>query len=416
MEKEENYLYNLIKGDLVDVKMWTKHVPVESGAIDQLRSITKLPFVFKHVAAMPDVHIGTGATVGTVMATKSAVIPAAVGVDIGCGMIACRISLKAEDLPDSLHRLRSEIETMVPVGMDEHTIPRLNGKGHQETRTVLNNHFKQLKKGLDAIEAKHPAIGKMVKNAEEKAYRQLGSLGGGNHFIELCLDENNDVWIMLHSGSRGIGNAIGRYFIELAQKDMEKNNIHLPHRDLAYLQEGSQYYDDYVEAVSWAQEYARRNRDAMLELVIAAMTRFLPVFKVTKEAINCHHNYISEETHFGEDVIITRKGAVSAQAGEYGIIPGSMGAKSFIVRGLGNTESFCSCSHGAGRKMSRGAAKKHITLEDHIKATEGVECRKDEGVIDESPGAYKEILDVMRSQEDLVEVVHTLKQVLCVKG
>lgn len=408
--------YNLIQGSLVDVKMWTKFVPVESGAIDQLRSITKLPFVFKHVAAMPDVHIGVGSTVGTVLATRSAVIPAAVGVDIGCGMIACRISLKAEDLPDNLHRLRTEIETMVPVGMDDHNIARLNGKGHQDTRTVLNNQWKQLDKGLEAITLKHPIIEKMVKNSEEKAYRQLGSLGGGNHFVEICLDENNDVWIMLHSGSRGIGNAIGRYFIELAQKDMEKNNIHLPHKDLAYLQEGSIHYDDYVAAVDWAQEYAKRNRDAMLELVITAMTRFLPTFKVTKEAINCHHNYVSQETHFDENVIITRKGAVSAQKDELGIIPGSMGAKSFIVRGLGNPESFCSCSHGAGRTMSRSAAKRKITVEDHILATAGVECRKDEGMIDESPAAYKSIDDVMASQTDLVQIVHTLKQVLCVKG
>ncbi len=408
--------YNLIKGDLVDVRMWTKFVPVESGAIDQLRSITKLPFVFKHVAAMPDVHIGTGSTVGTVMATVGAVIPAAVGVDIGCGMIACRTSLKATDLPDNLHKLRTEIENMVPVGFDEHSISRLNGKGHQDTRTVLNNQWKQLEKRLDEITTAHPAIEKMVKNSVEKSYRQLGSLGGGNHFIELCLDENNDVWIMLHSGSRGIGNAIGRYFIELAQKDMEAQKVHLPNKDLAYLQEGGQYYQDYVDAVSWAQEYAKRNRDAMLELVITAMTRFLPNFKITKEAINCHHNYISEEEHFGENVIITRKGAVAAHKGVLGIIPGSMGAKSFIVRGLGNTDSFCSCSHGAGRTMSRSAAKKKISVEDHIAATAGVECRKDEGMIDESPAAYKSIDDVMASQTDLVEIVHTLKQVLCVKG
>ena len=394
---EENKIdlpYNLIKGNNVDVKMWTKYVPVESGAIDQLRSITQLPFVFKHVAAMPDVHVGTGSTVGTVMATTNAVIPAAVGVDIGCGMIACRLSLKASDLPDNLHRLRTEIETMVPVGMDEHSISRLNGTGHKNTRTVLNNQWRQLEKGLEKITEKHPAIDKMVKNAEEKAYRQLGSLGGGNHFIELCLDENQDVWVMLHSGSRGIGNAIGRYFIELAQKD----------------------YQDYIDAVSWAQDYAKRNRDAMLTLVITALTRFLPKFTITKEAVNSHHNYISQEEHYGESVIITRKGAVAAHKGTLGIIPGSMGAKSFIVRGLGNEESFCSCSHGAGRVMSRSAAKKKITVEDHVKATEGVECRKDEGMIDESPSAYKDIDMVMASQTDLVEIVHTLKQVLCVKG
>ena len=413
---EKELHYNLIKGDLVDIKMWTKHVPVESGAIDQLRNVTKLPIVFKHVAAMPDVHIGIGATVGSVLATKSAVIPAAVGVDIGCGMIACRTSLKATDLPDNLRQVRNEIELMVPVGMDEHTTNRLNGKGHQNTRTVLNNQYKQLKTGLDAIIQKHPAIDKMVKDAHAKTHTQIGSLGGGNHFIEICLDENQDVWIMLHSGSRGIGNAIGRYFIELAKKDAERNNVQLPDKDLAYLQEGSQYYTDYVEAVEWAQDYARRNRNAMLELVITALTRHLPNFTITKEAINCHHNYVSTEEHYGETVHITRKGAVSAQKDELGIIPGSMGAKSYIVRGLGNAESYCSCSHGAGRRLSRGAAKKHITLEDHIKATEGVECRKDEEVIDESPAAYKNIDDVMASQTDLVEVVHTLKQVLCVKG
>jgi tRNA-splicing ligase RtcB len=414
---EKEYLgYNLIKGNLVDVKMWTKHVPVESAAIDQLRSITSLPFVFKHVAAMPDVHVGTGSTVGTVLATKSAVIPAAVGVDIGCGMIACRTSLKAEDLPDDLRKLRKEIELMVPVGFDQHDIARLNQTGHQDTRQVLNNQWKQLSKKLDELTLKHPALEKMAGKSEDKAYRQLGSLGGGNHFIEICLDENQDVWIMLHSGSRGMGNIIGRYFIEIAQKDMTRQQVNLPHRDLAYLQEGSQSYDDYIEAVEWAQEYAKRNRDVMLTLVITAMTRHLPKFTITKEAVNSHHNYISHETHYGEEVIITRKGAVSAQFGQLGIIPGSMGAKSFIVRGLGNSESFCSCSHGAGRVMSRTAAKKQISIDDHIKATEGVECRKDADMIDESPAAYKDIDAVMQSQEDLVEIVHTLKQVLCCKG
>lgn len=409
-------MFEIIKGTHVDIKAWNKHVPMESGVYDQMRDICKMPFVFSHLALMPDGHVGNGSSVGAVVATKKAIIPSITGIDLGCGMIACRISLKADDLPDNLHRLRSEIENMVPVGFDEHNIPRLNGTGHQNTRTLLNNNYKQLKKGLDEIVKKHPVIEKMVKDAEEKAYRQLGSLGGGNHFIEICLDENNDVWIMLHSGSRGIGNAIGRYFIELAQKDMESQKIILPNRDLAYLEEGGVYYNDYIEAVSWAQEYARRNRDTMLELVITAMTRFLPTFKITKEAVNCHHNYVSEETHFGEEVIITRKGAVSAQFGELGIIPGSMGAKSFIVRGLGNADSFCSCSHGAGRKMSRTAAKKNITIDDHIKATAGVECRKDDGMLDESPSAYKDIDAVMLSQTDLVEVVHTLKQVLCVKG
>ena len=413
---EQNLMYNEIKGSNNHIiKVWNKFVPMESGVFDQARSITNLSGVVG-VSLMPDAHVGSGSCIGTVIATTDIVIPATVSVDIGCGMIAVQLSLKASDLPDNLHKLRNEIEMMVPVGQDEHSITRLNQTGHQNTRTVLNNQFRQLDKELDKITLKHLPIEKMVKNSAEKAYRQLGSLGGGNHFIELAIDENDDVWIMLHSGSRGIGNAIGRYFIDLAKKDMEKNNIHLPDKDLAYLQEGSQHFDDYIEAVEWAQEYAKRNRDAMLELVITAMTRHLPAFTVTKNAVNCHHNYISREVHHGKDLIITRKGAVSAQHGELGIIPGSMGAKSFIVRGLGNPDSYCSCQHGAGRVMSRSAAKRQITVEDHVKATEGIECRKDEGMIDESPAAYKNISQVMKSSTDLVEIVHTLRQVLCVKG
>ena len=408
--------YNVVKGVNTNIFMWTREVPVEAGAIDQLRNLTQLPFIFKHVAAMPDVHVGVGATVGSVFATRNAVIPAAVGVDIGCGMIACRLSLSANQLPDNLHSVRTEIETMVPVGMSDHTDGLLKSSAHTKTARLLNIQFSQLKGQLDTIIQKHPAIERMAKDANNRAWRQLGSLGGGNHFIELCIDESNDVWLMLHSGSRGIGNVIGRYFIELAKKEMLANNIHLPDADLAYLEEGSTYYQDYVDAVGWAQEYAQRNRAAMLELVLTALARHLPPFKVTKEAIQCHHNYISHETHYGEDVIVTRKGAVAAHSGVLGIIPGSMGAKSYIVRGLGKEESFCSCSHGAGRVMSRGAAKRSITLAEHIKATAGIECRKDEGVIDESPAAYKDIDSVMRSQTDLVEIVHTLKQVLCVKG
>jgi tRNA-splicing ligase RtcB len=417
MNNDTEYLgYNLIKGKQVDIKMWTRHVPVESEAIDQLRRITELPIVWGHVAAMPDVHVGVGATVGTVLATKNAVIPSAVGVDIGCGMIACQLSLSAEDLPDNLHRIRKEIEEMVPVGFDEHTAQRIRGHGHQNTQKLLNNQYHQVSGGIENLIKKHPALGKMVRDVYSRVYNQMGTLGGGNHFVELCLDENQNVWIMLHSGSRGIGNVIGRYFIELAKKDAERNQRNLPDRDLAYLEEGSEHYADYLEAVEWAQDYARRNRDTMLNLVITALSRHLPKFKITKEAVNSHHNYVSEETHFGEKLIITRKGAVAAHRDTLGIIPGSMGAKSYIVRGLGNEESFCSCSHGAGRRMSRSAAKRQITLEDHVMATQGVECRKDEGVIDESPAAYKNIDDVMNSQKDLVEIVHTLKQVLCVKG
>lgn len=414
---EKELPYNLITGALVDIKMWTKYVPVESGAIDQLRNLTKMPIVFKHVAAMPDVHIGIGATVGTVMATKGAVIPSAVGVDIGCGMIACRTSLKSHQLPDNLHALRTEIEAMVPVGMDEHTANRLQGAARSNTSSLIDSQFSHLEKRLAVISAKHPDIEAMVKNSAEKSWRQLGSLGGGNHFLEIAIAaEDDSVWLMLHSGSRGIGNAIGRYFIELAKKEMEVHKIQLPDRDLAYLQEGSIHYHDYLEAVSWAQEYASRNREVMMNLMLTAMARHLPSFTLVEKAISCHHNYINKEKHFGEDVIITRKGAVSAQLGQLGIIPGSMGAKSFIVKGLGNQESFCSCSHGAGRVMSRSAAKKLISLDDHAKATAGVECRKDEGMIDESPAAYKDIIAVMKSQEDLVEIVYTLKQVLCVKG
>ena len=408
--------YNIVKGMKTDIFMWTREVPVESGAIAQLRNLTELPFLFKHVAAMPDVHVGVGATVGTVFATVGAVIPAAVGVDIGCGMVACRLSLTASQLPDNLHRVRSEIETMVPVGMADHTDSLLKTAEHTNTQQLLNYQFSQLHRELSGIIQKHPTIERMAKDANSRAWRQLGSLGGGNHFIELCVDESDDVWLMLHSGSRGIGNVIGRYFIDLAKKEMMANNVHLPDKDLAYLEEGSSYYQDYVDAVSWAQEYAQRNRAAMLALVLTALARHLPPFRVTQEAIQCHHNYITHETHYGEEVVVTRKGAVAAHQGVLGIIPGSMGSKSYIVRGLGKAESFCSCSHGAGRTMSRGAAKQLITLDDHIKATEGVECRKDAGVIDESPAAYKDIDSVMRSQSDLVEIVHTLKQVLCVKG
>lgn len=409
-------MFNEIKGNGNHViKVWNKYVPMESGVFDQARNITYIPNIVG-VSLMPDAHVGAGSCVGTVIASKGVVIPATIGTDIGCGMVACRLSIKAKDLPDDLHRVRTELEHMIPVGFNDHTSQSLNSKGHQQTRTLLNNQYRQLKKGLDKIIEKHPGIEKMVKDAEEKAYSQLGTMGGGNHFCELCLDENDDVWIMLHSGSRGIGNVIGRYFIELAKKDMERHQINLPHKDLSYLQEGSQYFGDYVEAVEWGQEYARRNRDSMLELALIALARVLPPFKITEEAINSHHNYVTKENHNGEEVIITRKGAVSAHTGVFGIIPGSMGAKSFIVEGLGNKDSFCSCQHGAGRVMSRSAAKKLITVEQHVEATKGVECRKDEGMIDESPAAYKNIDDVMNSSSDLVRIVHTLKQIVCVKG
>ncbi len=388
----------------VPVKIYTDDV--DPKAIGQLLNVAQLPFIHSHIAAMPDVHVGIGATIGSVIPTKGAIIPAAVGVDIGCGMVATRLSLKADQLPDNLRPVRQLIEATVPVGFDMHT------EGHG----ALASTIRALSGGLDRIVKKHPGLLKMQRNVEITWARQLGTLGGGNHFIELCLDENQNVWVMLHSGSRGIGNIIGRYFIELARKDMGKHLANLPDRDLAYLQEGAEHFDDYVEAVHWAQDYAMTNRREMMRLILDTLARCLPPFTATKEAVNCHHNYVSVERHFGEDLYITRKGAIRAGVGDLGIIPGSMGAKSYIVRGKGEPDSFCSCAHGAGRRMSRGQAKKKFDSQDLIAQTTGVECRKDPGVIDEIPGAYKDIDEVMANQSDLVEILHTLKQVVCVKG
>jgi tRNA-splicing ligase RtcB len=388
----------------VPVKIYTDDV--DPQAINQLLNVAQLPFVHNHVAAMPDVHVGIGATVGAVIPTKGAIIPAAVGVDIGCGMVATRLSLKASQLPDNLRPVRVAIEAAVPVGFAMHA----------DKPGVPASAIRALDGGLDRIVGKHPGILKMQKHVERIWAQQLGTLGGGNHFIELCLDENQDVWVMLHSGSRGIGNIIGRYFIDLARKDMGKHLINLPDRDLAYLREGAEHFDDYVEAVRWAQDYAMTNRREMMRLILNALARQLPPFTLTQEAINCHHNYVAVEHHFGEDLFITRKGAIRAGVGDLGIIPGSMGARSYIVRGKGEPDSFCSCAHGAGRRMSRSQAKKKFDPRDLIAQTTGVECRKDAGVIDEIPGAYKDIDEVMANQTDLVEVVHTLKQVVCVKG
>lgn len=388
----------------VPVKIYTDDV--DPKALKQLLNLAQLPFIHHHVAAMPDVHVGIGATVGAVIPTKGAIIPAAVGVDIGCGMNAVRLSLKAEQLPDNLRPLRTAIETAVPVGFAMHS-----GKPGVPASTV-----RALDGGLDRIVGKHPGILKMQKNVAQTWAQQLGTLGGGNHFIELCLDENQDVWVMLHSGSRGIGNIIGRYFIDLARKDMRQHLANLPDQDLAYLQEGAAHFTDYVEAVHWAQDYAMTNRREMMRLVLDALARHLPPFKLTQEAINCHHNYVAVERHFEEMVYVTRKGAIRAGVDELGIIPGSMGAKSYIVRGKGEPNSFHSCSHGAGRRLSRSQAKKQFSAQDLIAQTSGVECRKDTGVLDEIPGAYKPIDEVMAHQSDLVEVVHTLKQIVCVKG
>lgn len=392
------------------VKMWTRGVPVDDSAKSQLSKTASMPFIFKHLAVMPDVHTGLGSTIGSVIPTKSAIIPAAVGVDIGCGMMAVRTSMNSHDLPDNLAGVRSAIEAAVPHGRTAGRRGRDKGAWGEAPDAAIRA-WTGLVDRFDTITEKH---GKL-KNTNN--LKHLGTLGTGNHFVEVCLDEVDQVWFMLHSGSRGVGNAIGRYFIELAKKDMERWFIHLPDDDLSYFPEGTDHFNDYVEAVEWAQEFAFKNRQVMMENVIAAVRKELGLdFEAELEAVNCHHNYVTKENHFGENVLVTRKGAVRAAKGVMGIIPGSMGARSFIVRGLGNEESFCSCSHGAGRVMSRTAAKKRFTVEDHKAATEGVECRKDADVIDETPAAYKSIDAVMEAQKDLVEIVHTLRQVVCVKG
>ena len=394
---------SIIEGGTVPVKVFTDDL--EPQARLQLTNVARLPIVFGHVAAMPDVHAGIGATVGSVIPTRRAIIPAAVGVDIGCGMNAVQLGLKAEQLPDSLARVRAAIERAVPVGFGEH--------GESGAR---RDACAPLARRLESIVRKHPKIAAMQREHAKKWVRQMGSLGGGNHFIEVCLDESGRVWVMLHSGSRGAGNCIGRYFIAQAREAMQKRDVHLPDRDLAWFDEGTRRFDDYVEAVGWAQDYATANRREMMKLILHALWRELPSFETTNEAINCHHNYVEREEHFGQSVYLTRKGAISAREGELGIIPGSMGARSYIVRGKGNPESFCSCAHGAGRRMSRAEAKRRFSRADLEAQTVGVECRKDKGVLDEIPGAYKDIDRVMADQGDLVEVEHTLKQVVCVKG
>ena len=401
--------FQVIGKERVPIKAWINGVPIEDAAAQQLKNVARLPFVFKQVAAMPDVHWGMGATVGSVIATKGAIVPAAVGVDIGCGMAAAMTSLTAADLPDGLGAMRSAIEAAVPHGRTD--------SGGKNDRGAWGEAGPGMSPDLAAALAQIVAKQPKLDRAAARAPAHAGTLGTGNHFIEVCLDEADRVWVMLHSGSRGIGNAIGSRFIELAKAEMRRWFVDLPDADLAYLPEGSTHFDDYVEAVGWAQDYARANRELMMQATVAAMQASLGrAFEAGVVAVNCHHNYVSRERHFGENVLVTRKGAVRAHAGDLGIIPGSMGAKSFIVRGKGNPESFMSCSHGAGRKMSRAAAKKAFTLADHAAATVGVECRKNEGVLDETPGAYKAIDDVMAAQADLVEIVHTLRQVLCVKG
>ncbi|MGH8807068.1 MAG: RtcB family protein [Noviherbaspirillum sp.] len=396
-----------LHGGLVPVHIFTDDV--EQQALQQLRNVAQLPIVHPYVAVMPDVHAGIGATIGSVIPTRGAIIPAAVGVDIGCGMNAVRTTLTAGQLPDSLARVRSAIEAAVPVGFAQHEWSTLRGSSIAQAGRPLGDR-------LDRIVAKHAGIAKMHQKFAQTWLCQIGTLGGGNHFIELCIDEDDRVWAMLHSGSRGIGNVIGRYFIAAAKRDMERHQIQLPDRDLSYFSEGSSLFNDYVEAVEWAQDYALVNRREMMRRILHALELHLPAFRIDGEAINCHHNYVARETHGNERLFITRKGAISAQQGELGIIPGSMGARSYIVRGKGNPQSFCSCAHGAGRRMSRTEAKRRFNRLDLAAQTAGVECRKDSGVIDEIPAAYKDIDEVMANQSDLVEVVHTLRQVVCVKG
>ena len=403
--------YNVIESEgRATIKAWTKGVPFEEKAQQQLNNIASMSLIHSHIAVMPDVHLGKGATIGSVIPSVAAVIPAAVGVDIGCGMVATKTTLTASQLPDNLLAIRHAFEAAVPHGRTNGRSRNDRGSWHNVPDIVAGEWLK-LQARFERICEKHPAIKK------SNTVKHLGTMGTGNHFLELCLDENDAVWIMLHSGSRGVGNRIRTYFIELAKKEMQRHQINLPDMDLAYLEEGSDYFDDYVEAVEWAQDFALKNREIMMFNAIAALRKQLPVaFSTAELAVNCHHNYISREHHFGKDCYVTRKGAVRAEKGEMGIIPGSMGARSFIVRGLGNPESFNSCSHGAGRVMSRTKAKKIYNVDDQIAATQGVECRKDASVIDEIPHAYKDIEKVMEAQKDLVEVVYTLKQIVCVKG
>jgi tRNA-splicing ligase RtcB (3'-phosphate/5'-hydroxy nucleic acid ligase) len=380
------------------VLSWANH-DLSPDETKMAQNVASLPFVFKHVALMPDVHLGKGALVGSVVATKEAIIPAAIGVDIGCGMCAIQLPFHAEQLDGKLKKIRQDIEAAIPVGFNENK---------EADRQVLNwqgwQDFGQLHEG--------------VSHLETKALKQMGSLGGGNHFIEVCLDTQDQVWLMLHSGSRGIGNMLAQRHITTGQNLAKMAGETLPDKDLAYFVEGTAEFAAYWRDLQWAQAYAKFNRDVMMTRFKAIVERHVAGGKPTKPllSVNCHHNYAEKETHYGESVYVTRKGAVRAQKDDYGIIPGSMGAKSFIVKGKGCAESYCSCSHGAGRLMSRNKAKLTYTLDDLVKQTAGIECRKDEGIIDEIPAAYKPIEQVMANQADLVEVVATLKQVVCVKG
>jgi tRNA-splicing ligase RtcB len=410
---KQNEVYEQMLGG--KARFWTGDMEVEHEALNQIRNISNLPILGGHIAVMPDVHYGMGATVGSVIPLNGAVIPAAVGVDIGCGMIAVQTSLKASDLPDSLKTVRDQIERDVPTGFDYHQrdvnvkSKGLEGMRIDRERTALLTRF-------DSLRIMERIKNRGIKFDEKRMVQQVGTLGGGNHFIEICLDTEQNVWIMLHSGSRNVGKTIGEMATEFAKEEIAKEHIQLVDRDLAWFAEGTPLFDEYVEGMSWAQQYAKLNRDMMMLLVLEAARRHLKPFTLVNEAVNIHHNYLSKEEHYGKSIWVTRKGAVSAAKGQLGIIPGSMGAKSFIVCGKGHEASYCSCSHGAGRRMSRAKAKREFSLNDLQQQTAGVECRKDKGVLDEIPGAYKDIDAVMEAQSDLVEVKATLKQILCVKG
>lgn len=390
-------MFNVMNKGKVPVKVWSPLHEVESDALTQLTNLSNLPCVFKHVAVMPDVHVGKGATVGSVIATQGTIIPAAVGVDIGCGMDAMKLPLFASDLPDSLKNIRIAIEALIPVG--------------RESRKTVHRMASSW-----AGWSEFDEMPKSVSDDYVRAMHQLGTLGGGNHFIELCIDEAQQVWIMLHSGSRHTGKMIADVYINKAKGLMKQYMVSLPDPDLAYLVEGSPEFDGYWKALQWAQAYAKRNREMMLNFVQCALMVELVKPLKPELTVSCHHNYAEREHHFGQNVIVTRKGAVRAREGDYGIIPGAMGSFSYIVRGLGNPDSFHSCSHGAGRRFSRTEAKRRFTLADVAEQTAGVECRKDEGVIDELPGAYKPIDEVMANQRDLVSIEAKLQAVLCVKG
>ena len=387
----------------VNAKIWADDL--DKNTTDQILNIASMPFIHKHVAIMPDAHLGIGCTIGTVLPTKRAIIPAAVGVDIGCGMMAVETNLNAKDLPDNLDELAHSIDRAVPTGRNMHNEVQIPSGRWCFARESVVRHFLKQSEPEDAFGVK-------AKNW----MKQLGTLGSGNHFIEVCLDEKDQVWVMLHSGSRGVGNCIGRKFIAEAKEDMRIHHINVPDEDLAYLSEGTEKFTEYWEALSWAQEYASINRKLMMNLVFQQLERVLPDITVMDAVINCHHNYVAKENHYGENVYVTRKGAIRARGNDLGIIPGSMGTKSYIVRGKGNQQSFHSCSHGAGRRMSRRQAREEFSMEDLEKQTAGVAINLRKHILDEIPGAYKDIDHVMELQKDLVEPIHTLKQILCVKG